>query len=420
MTSNPTTATAAPAPEHPDAAGRGVAAHQAAAAGLVVDAVTVEVVARPYRRPFGISSGSSEQLTSLLVRVVSGGRVGTGEASPMTAYTGETLAGLTSAVQDLLVPDLVGRPLPGIAGAHAVMDRTVRGQHLAKAALDIALHDLVGAAVGLPVHALLGGAARTAVPIAWVIGLGPVDDVVQEALDAAGRGFGHVKVKGGEDPDRDVRLVRALKAALPADVETSLDANEGYARSAAGPTLQRMDAAGLDLVEQPLPRWDLAGLAELRQRLRMRVMVDESVQSIHDALAVIRAGAADVINIKVLKVGGLHRARQVAALAEAAGLDVKVGSMPELGVATLAGLHLAACLPGDPVPADLVGPLMVDGDELATEVFAALRDGALPVPATGGLGHQLTAAHRLEPARRPRTAPRDDRGSGPADGKRQR
>lgn len=360
----------------------------ATGSGVLIDAITTTTVVRPYLRPFGISSGTSDVLTSLLVTVTAGDRVGWGEVSPMTAYTGETLDGVRSAVQDLLAPALVGRRLHGIAQAHAVMDAAVRNQHLAKSAIDIALHDLVAASAGVPVHTLLGGALRAEIPIAWVIGLGDIDEVVAEASEYAAAGFTHIKVKGGEDPSRDVRLVRALAGALPAGVEMSLDANEGYPRSQALPALLDMEEAGLSMVEQPLPRWDLSGLAELRRRLRMRVMVDESVQSAYDALAVVRARAADVINIKVLKVGGLHRARQVAAVAAAAGLSVKVGSMPELGVATLAGLHLAATTPAGSPPADLVGPLMVKGDRVAPAVFNAGRGGCLSIPDSPGLGHE--------------------------------
>lgn len=357
---------------------------------LVVDAVTATVLSRPYRRPFGISSGTSQDLTTVLVELRAGDRTGIGEAAPMTAYTGETLAGLRSAIEELLAPALVGRELHGIGHAHEVMDTAVRGQHLAKGALDIALHDLVATAAGVPVHTLLGGAVRATVETAWVVGLGEIDEVVAESAERAAAGFGHVKVKGGDDPDRDVELVRALRAALQPGVELCLDANEGYSRADAAEVLQAMDAAGLDVVEQPLPRWDLRGLAELRQQLRTRVMVDESVQSIHDALEVVRADAADVINIKILKVGGLHRARQIVGLAEAAGVAVKVGSMPELGVATLAGLHLAASTPRGSVAPDLVGPMMVDDDPTAPHVFATAT-ATLPTPAGPGLGHQLTA-----------------------------
>jgi L-alanine-DL-glutamate epimerase-like enolase superfamily enzyme len=232
------------------------------------------------------------------------------------------------------------------------------------------------------------------VPIAWVIGLGELDDVVAEATERAAAGFTHIKVKGGEDPARDVRLVRALLAALPEGVETSLDANEGYSRADALPALLEMTRAGLHIVEQPLPRHDLRGLAELRRQLHLRVMVDESVQSLHDALAVVRADAADIINIKILKVGGLFRARQVMAVAESAGIAVKVGSMPELGVATLAGLHLAAGAPAGAVAPDLVGPLMVDRDELPVDVFAEGGTGRLSTPHDPGLGHGLVPRSR--------------------------
>jgi muconate cycloisomerase len=131
-------------------------------------------------------------------------------------------------------------------------------------------------------------------------------------------------------------------------------------------------------------------MAALRARGGARVMADESVQSAHDALEVVRRGAADVLNIKVLKVGGLYRARQVAALAESAGLAVKIGTMPELGVATLAAAHLSAALPHATVPPDLVGPLLVEEEPLAPAAFASTPGtGVVELPLAPGLGHEL-------------------------------
>src|SRR5690348_3509685 len=140
----------------------------------------------------------------------------------MTAYTGETLAGVRAALDDHLAPALAGRDPRDLSGAHQAMDAALRGQRVAKAALDIALHDLTGRLSGLPAHLLLGGRVRDAVEVAWVVGLGPVDEVVAEAVEYAGRGFRHLKVKGGPDPDRDLTLIRELRAALPAAVELSL------------------------------------------------------------------------------------------------------------------------------------------------------------------------------------------------------
>jgi len=360
----------------------------AAGAGSIAQ-IRTRVVRAQYRRPFRISSGVSTELISLVVEIeTTDGVVGVGETSPMTAYTGETLAGVSTAIEDHLAPALIGHDPLDRAGAHLVMDTALRGQHVAKAGLDIALFDLAGQLSGWPVHVLLGGSIRSRVETAWVVGLGTLDEMAAEAAEYAERGFRHLKVKGGEDPARDIELVRAVLAALPPGAELCLDANEGYDAATALPVLAKMADAGLALVEQPLPRWDLAGLVRLRERLDLRLMVDESMQSLQDAMEIVRRGAADVLNIKILKVGGLHRALQIAHLAEAAGLSVKVGSMPELGVATLAAVHLAAAVPGATVPADLVGPLLVREEPLAPKAFADVN-GWVEVPTRPGLGHDL-------------------------------
>ncbi|MFI1015353.1 mandelate racemase/muconate lactonizing enzyme family protein [Streptomyces sp. NPDC020965] len=358
---------------------------------MKIASVHTRVVRAPYRRPFVISSGTSPELISLVVEVrATDGTSGFGEASPMTAYTGETLAGLETALTDHVAPALIGRDPRDLAGAHLAMDTAIRGQHLAKAALDIALHDLAARAAGWPVCLLLGGLVRPSVPTAWVVGLGTLEEMAAEASEYAARGFTHVKLKGGADPERDVRLTRLVRQSVPGTVELSLDANEGYDPGTAARTVARLADAGLDLVEQPLPRWDLAGMAALRAGGGVRVMADESMQSAHDAMEIVRRGAADVLNIKILKVGGLYRARQIAALAESAGLAVKLGTMPELGVATLAAAHLAAALPHATVAADLVGPLLVTEEPLAGKAFGGVGEtGKVEVPTGPGLGHDL-------------------------------
>lgn len=359
----------------------------AAPAPARIAEIRTRTASADYIRPFAISSGVSHTLTSVVVEVrTEDGTVGFGESSPMTAYSGETEAGVTAAIRDHLAPAVIGTDPMAFAAAHVRMDAALRGQRIAKAGIDIALHDLAGRLTGLPAHRFLGGAVRTEVPSTWVVGLASVEESVAEAVERATAGFSHIKVKGGSDPDRDLTLVRAVRTALPDHVELSMDANEGYDLPTAQRVLPRMADAGLAIVEQPLPHWDLAGAARLRERLELRVMADESVQSLHQAHQVAAAGAADIINIKILKVGGLHRALQVAAIAEAAGLAVKIGSMPELGVATLAALHLSAALPHAGVPPDLVGPLLVRAEPLAPEAFTAAGGGSLAVPTGPGLG----------------------------------
>jgi o-succinylbenzoate synthase len=354
-------------------------------AGRVTD-VETRVVSVDYRRPFGISSGTSPRLESIAVTVhTTSGVTGLGEAAPMTAYTGEHLPGVIAGIE-VLAAAIRGLEAAEIRAAHNAMDAALRENRLAKAALDMALHDVTARALGVPVTTLLGGAVRREVPLAWVIGLDDVDAVVREAVTYAGSGFTHIKVKGGVHPDRDVQLVTALRNALPQHVELSLDANEGYDRSTARRTLARMEDAGLDMVEQPLPRWDITGMALLTEQLQLSVIADESIQSVPDALTVVQRRAADVVNIKLLKLGGFRAACDVAAIAGAAGLRIKVGSMPELGVATLAAAHLAAVLPHATMPADLVGPLMVDGDPFLDDASGFVTGGTFRVPDGPGLG----------------------------------
>jgi L-Ala-D/L-Glu epimerase len=369
---------------------RGTAGQHADGIPTTIVEVSHRVISVPYRRPFAISSGeASPQLTTIVVTLrTDGGVTGHGEAAPMTAYTGELLAGVQAAL-DVLGDAVTGLEVTDLGRAHQVMDATLRGNRLAKAAIDVAMHDAAARSLGAPVCSLLGGAVRDRIPLAWVIGLEEIHAVVREAVTQAEAGFEHIKVKGGEAPDRDVQLVKELRAALPEHVELSLDANEAYDLPSAGRALRHMDDLGLDLIEQPLPRWDIAGMARLTEGLQMAVMADESVLSPPDALRVAEAGAADVINLKLLKLGGLRTALDVAAIAGAAGLKVKVGSMPELSVATMAAAHLAAVVPHATVPADLVGPLMVDTDPLLAGDQPPGSDGQLPVPTGPGLGPLL-------------------------------
>lgn len=360
------------------------------ATSRAITRVSTTVVSREYRTPFEISSGSTPRLTSVLVSLEAEGTSGVGETTAMTAYSGETTAGIIDVIDSVLAPAVLGLPLFDLAGLHQSMDAAVRGRSLAKAAIDMAAVDAQGRALGVSAGALLGGRVCDAVDIAWVIGLGEPERVVAEAVAKAGEGYRHIKVKGGLDPRRDAELVEEICRNLPAGADLAIDFNEAYDVGTALPMLQRMQRAGLALAEQPVPGWDTDGLDRLTKTLELRVMADESMQSIHDAARLARRHACDVFNIKLLKVGGFHRARQIAAIAEAAGIAVKVGSMPELGVATVAAAHFAGSTPVASVPADLIGPLLVDGDIIDPAPFTS-RPGQVVLPRGPGLGVRVAA-----------------------------
>ncbi len=357
---------------------------------IIADAEIRQVSAR-YRRPFVISSGSTPILQSLIVTLrTTEGIEGIGEVNPMTAYSGEMTSGVEEAVRRFLIPAIMGRSAFEIAGLHLRMDNALRGNRLAKAAVDIALHDLVGRALGVSVARLLGGPSLHRVPLAWVVGMGPIDEMVQEAATYAAMGFPAIKVKIGKDPVSDVAIVAAVREAIGPKVALRVDVNQGYDTVAAVRVLRKMERYDLEIVEQPVPAHDLEGMAEIARALDVPVMADESLQTLADALEIVRRRAADVLNIKILKPGGLYRSCQIAAVAEAAGLRCMVGSMPELGVATLAGAHFVAATPGVTYPCELIGPLMTEEDILEDPVISpATSPGYLAVPDGPGLGVTL-------------------------------
>jgi o-succinylbenzoate synthase len=351
--------------------------------------VRAHTVTLRYRRPFVIAGGASPSATNVIVTLRGDdGQVGYGEAAPMTAYSGETAGNIQSVLEEHFFPMLPGRNPLDLEALHADMDRRLSGHSFAKAAIDFACYDLAGRSLGLPVYALLGGKFRDRVPLAWAVGLGTVEEMVAEAVTYARAGFPTIKLKIGLDAALDLQVVREVRRAIGPEVAIRVDANQGYDRITAERTLPRMEEEGLQLIEQPIPRWDIDGMAALCRALTTPIMADESLYSLQEAMHLVQRGAADIFNIKLLKPGGLYRSRQVAAVAEAAGIPCIVGSMPEMGVGTAAGLHFAAATRAVSYPSELIGPLMFDGDILAGNPLGDLSrvPGYLAVSDAPGLG----------------------------------
>jgi len=236
-----------------------------------------------------------------------------------------------------------------ICAIHEAMDKSVRGYPYAKAAIDIALHDLIGKALQQPVHRLLGGRYRDSIPLAHMVGLMSEKDAVSEATQAVGEGVRALQIKGGEDPARDIRLVETLRQTLGDGVHLRVDANQGYANvSVAAATIRAMDRFRLDVIEQPVE--GLLALAEVRRAVHAMVMADESCWSLEDGLDVISGRAVDAVSIYVAKAGGLFPASRLAAAMAAARIPCDVNGSLETGIGTAANVHLAASQPAISLP----------------------------------------------------------------------
>jgi muconate cycloisomerase len=214
--------------------------------------------------------------------------------------------------------------------------------------------------------------------------------MVEEACEWAAKGFA-IKVKIGGDPFEDLHHVMAIRKAIGESADLRVDANAGYDVATALRILPRKEEAHLSLIEQPVGRYDLKGMARVRAAVRTPVMADESQHTPLDTMRILETGAADIVNTKIVKPGGLWPSRQVATIAEIGGLKAMVGSMPEMGIATAAGLHFALALKPLAYPSELIGALMLTDDIIAEPLPGndGRDDATLRVPTGAGLGVQL-------------------------------
>ncbi|MDW8041027.1 MAG: dipeptide epimerase [Nitrososphaerota archaeon] len=308
-----------------------------------IQQIEVYPVTLAYREPFRIAPGASTESHNVIVKMVTDyGVYGWGEASPSERVTGETAETVIKAV-DKIAPKLIGMCPLHIEKIVEVMDKLVAGNPSAKAAIDIALHDVFGKTVRKELHRVLGG-YRTEVLTDLTLSIKTPREMAKDAVKAVKRGFKALKVKVGVNPQEDVERVKLIREAVGDDVQIRIDANQGWTPKQAIQALNKMAKYNVQFAEQPVPAEDLKGLIEVKRNSPIPVMADESVHSPEDAIRLVKAEAVDLINIKLMKSGGIHKARKIAAIAEAAGIPCMIGCMGESEIGIAAGAHLAAAV----------------------------------------------------------------------------
>ncbi len=274
------------------------------------------------------------------------GLTGIAESNPHPNFTSESTASVMRVIHRLVGPAVLGMDPTNIVALHRQMDAAASGSPFAKAPIDIAAHDVWGQALGVPVYHLLGGRLRDKVPMIWAIGGGTPQDNVQEAVAKVEEGYRTLHIKlGAQSPAEDVGRVKALREALGPDIFMMADVNQGWDLSTAIRTIRQLEPYNLSIIEQPLPAWDLDGMAKVQAAVLTPISADESLSSPQQAMTLIRRDAARAFSLKTGKCGGLFRTRQIAAITEAAGLPCFVNSMIEMGISVATSLHLAAGIP---------------------------------------------------------------------------
>lgn len=359
---------------------------------LAVAEIRSTIVDVPTRRRHKLSSLSVTAQSYVIVELrLANGLEGIGEAATLGGprWSEESVESIKAAIDHYLAPALIGQPADRFEAAGARMDAAAKRNTAAKAAIETALVDAVGRSLGVPAALLLGGVVRDRFPVLWTLASGDPGQEIEEAEGKlAARLHRSFKVKiGAQDPAADLARLRRLAGALGDRADLIVDANQAWDETTAIRCLPVLGDLGIRLVEQPLPAWNVAGMARLKARTDVPLMADECVFSAHDMLAVAQAAAADVVSLKLVKHGGLLNTRKVAAVAEAAGIGLYGGCLLESSIGAAAHLQAFATLRELGWGCEHFGPQILT-DDLAAEPLR-FQDFEVLLPAGPGIGVTL-------------------------------
>jgi L-alanine-DL-glutamate epimerase-like enolase superfamily enzyme len=316
---------------------------------MKITAIKVSAVNIPTIKRYHIAvMGTITTTQSVIIEMFTDeGLVGIGETDPALTFTGESQQTAMTMLQHHLGPAILGMDPRDPEVIHQRMSAVTVGNPFAKAAIDLACHDLLGKSLDAPVYQLLGGLVRDRVPIMWSLGSDSPQENVHQAVAKVEEGYRTIGLKLGIlPPELDIERVAQVRRAVGPEIKLRCDANQGWSTGTAIKTIRKLEEFDVAMIEQPLPRWDLEGLARVADAVNIPVGVDESLSSPRDALRIIKHRAADFYSIKTTKQGGLLKAKEIAAMVSATGGKLFVNSMIEMGVSVMSGLHFAASTPG--------------------------------------------------------------------------
>lgn len=317
----------------------------------------------PLARPFKTALRTVERVEDIVVRITAeNGMVGYGEAPPTAVITGDTKGSVLCAIREHIAPALTGMDILALEEVMERLHHAIKGNTSAKAAVDMALYDLWAKVIGKPLYQLLGG-YRDTIETDLTISVNPVPQMVADSLAAVQEGYRVLKVKVGKEGMADIPRIAAIREAVGPDIRIRVDANQGWNVKDSIRIITAMEDKGLDidLVEQPVAAGDIDGMAKITQAVYTPILADESVFSPLDALELIRRGAADLLNIKLMKTGGIHEAIKICDMASLYGVECMMGCMLESKLAVSAAAHLCAAK-GIVTRADLDGPSLCSVD----------------------------------------------------------
>ena len=320
--------------------------------------VRLGMVRVPLKTPFKTALRTVEAVEDVIVSIhTDTGHVGYGEAAATAVITGDTHGSIIEAIGKVIAPRIVGEDIANLNRIVRLVQTALERNTSAKAAVEIAVYDLWAQLYDAPLYRMLGG-GEPVITTDITISVDHIDKMVADSLSAVDRGFESLKIKVGKDIGLDVERVKAIHAAVEGRALLRLDANQGWTAKQAVHAMHTLEDAGvhLELLEQPVRAQDLAGLKYVTDRVHTPVMADESVFGPIEVIELIEQRAADIINIKLMKTGGISNAVRIADIAAVYGVECMIGCMIETSISVAAAVHLAIAKAGVITKVDLDGP----------------------------------------------------------------
>lgn len=339
----------------------------------------------PLKTPFKTALRTVNRVEDVLVKIYTDtGHVGYGSAAPTSLITGETTESIKAAIEGHIKKCIIGLSIENFEDLMLRLQKSIQKNTSAKAAIDIALYDLYGKLYKAPVCELLGGYRREIITDI-TISINEPEEMARDSLNAIEKGFKTLKIKLGQDSEKDFKRLKRIREEVGDEVHLRVDANQGWSPKEAVNILNSMLEAGIiiELIEQPVNGNDLEGLWFVTNNVSIPVMADESAFSPQDVFKIIQMRAANLINIKLMKTGGIYNALKICAMAESSQMECMMGCMLESKVSVTAAVHLA-CAKSIITKIDLDPPILCKEDPV--EGGALYKDSEIILSDQPGLG----------------------------------
>ncbi len=365
---------------------------------MKITAIQLGMLRVPLKTPFKTALRTVETVEDVVVLIhTDSGHTGYGEAPATAPITGDTHGSIVAAIEHFIKPRLIGEDIADLNRLTGLIQGALERNTSAKAAVEIAVYDLWAQLYGAPLYRLLGG-GDPVLTTDITISVDYIDKMVADSLSALERGFESLKIKVGKDIGLDIERVKAIHAAVEGRALLRLDANQGWTPKQAVHAMRTLEEAGvaLELLEQPVKAADIDGLKYVTERVNTPVMADESVFAPAQVLDLIQRRAADIINIKLMKTGGLSNAIRIADIAALYGVPCMIGCMIESSISVAAAVHLAVA------KADIITKVDLDGPSLGrfnpVEGGVNFNESEITIGDAPGLGIRAVRGLELLPS----------------------